>query len=442
MLRFLSHLDKRYFLLIFPVLHMTVPWLQYRVRSIIPFFFVCFWFLLTPKKNIVKNSVSNLHKIAFIQFFLAAVLYVLLKDIFALFHHGAFSQYFEYAAFLSNEIFCLVLYYSIVRRKWNELKFLLVISLLGIIMAGFGSFLGGHIYGIEGGRSLKDVNTLRQASASAIAQQVGMVGYAGSYYAALFAGAALIAFVKIKVVILKALVLLSIFASIASVAFSGFATPFMLLLFEFSLFGIWFFSRNRILVTVAGALGGAGLIMFIFNPTFFSVLCDPLEWVASFFPEGSIKTRILSVVSGLSGDGQAYSVERYQLQGISIRTFLNHPFIGVGDYNHQQNIVGGHSELLDRLAYFGLFGFITYVFYLVSLMHYFKVISRYYFGFSWFVMPVMVLVGFIFTTIANPIGAMPGFVYIALPGFALFFPQRNRKDVPVMCGDPKWERMS
>lgn len=54
----------------------------------------------------------------------------------------------------------------------------------------------------------------------------------------------------------------------------------------------------------------------------------------------------------------------------SIKTFLHHPFLGVGGYIYGANgLVGGHSEILDNFAYYGIFFGSLFIWYLYKVYH-------------------------------------------------------------------------
>ena len=113
------------------------------------------------------------------------------------------------------------------------------------------------------------------------------------------------------------------------------------------------------------------LIICILLIPFVLVLTSPiLKWIAELIGEGRIAERLSSIGeflgSGSVGEGSDFQKRwlRYQRSLISI---ADHPIFGVGRTEYMAGgLVGGHSEILDNFAYYGLFFGSLFVVYLIN----------------------------------------------------------------------------
>jgi O-antigen ligase len=101
---------------------------------------------------------------------------------------------------------------------------------------------------------------------------------------------------------------------------------------------------------------GADLMLFVARNVKSEVLSIKARAVASLLPGGQ-----------RSEEGQ-FASGRISLYGTSFKTFLEHPILGVGAYYSVAGVdvgldqgIGGHSDLLDNLARYGLIGAVLYL---------------------------------------------------------------------------------
>jgi O-antigen ligase len=114
-----------------------------------------------------------------------------------------------------------------------------------------------------------------------------------------------------------------------------------------------------LLTVVAGLLFlvfGADLMLFVARNVNSEVLSIKARAAASLLPGGQH-----------TKEGQ-FASDRISLYGISYKTFLEHPIMGVGAYYSVAGVdvglehgIGAHSDLLDNLARYGLIGAVLYL---------------------------------------------------------------------------------
>lgn len=129
-----------------------------------------------------------------------------------------------------------------------------------------------------------------------------------------------------------------------------------LFLFVIFAFIVWIFNSkrrcNRSVIAFCLVFGGLILLPFV---------GDILLLFSDMLPPGYVARRIKSLGMMLNFDGiqQGSDLEdRLQLYKLSISTFFHNFFIGVGGkYYGADGLAGGHSQILDNFAYYGvLFG--------------------------------------------------------------------------------------
>lgn len=94
--------------------------------------------------------------------------------------------------------------------------------------------------------------------------------------------------------------------------------------------------------------------LFIVKP----VMLVILEYLDNYYISIYMRMKIEKLILMLEGDGNLNdATSRVYLMNVSINTFLKNPILGKGIYYHNFAIVGGHSQILDDLARFGLIGY-------------------------------------------------------------------------------------
>ena len=435
MSRFFSRFDKSYFILVPVVLYPTWPWLTYRLRPIIPFLLFCLWLVCQKKTNgmfFQKRMFSQMCMIAMVFF----VLHTCLRNIFALFDHGQFFTYGEFATFLSAIIHFLIVHLSFKHMKFKEMEFLTIVALIGISLAGIAAVRGGMIEGFEGGRLMTTANELIENMDSfldkRLAYQIGSANYGTTYGFAMFTVPLLWAIFKIKKLSVRLLLMATLAAIVLTIKNSGLGTPVFVFLFGTVLILSTKIGLKSSGVKIIGIAAIVLLTVFAYKPQIFSSLGSAVEMLSHVFPEGSsIHARCVSVSEAFSGDQSTYAYGRYQLQRRSFDVFLDHPMVGIGIYTvpHPKAYeVGGHSHLLDRLGQSGMIGGFLYFGFLIFLYLYYKQMTL-SFGFSrqWLLVPLICIFTFIFSCIANPLPTFPVVLYymVGLPLLALKYDHRN-----------------
>lgn len=144
---------------------------------------------------------------------------------------------------------------------------------------------------------------------------------------------------------------------------------------------IWIFFGIITLFIVGGPV-----LLALSEDTNSVLFSNRLRSLGLFFSDGTIES---------GSDFQ----ERLQLYSLSINTFFNNPIIGVGGAEFEAGgLVGGHSEIFDRFAYYGLIGGVFFLCYITSL---YKNIARFFKGQDHFNY-LMLFLAFITINIFNP----------------------------------------
>lgn len=191
----------------------------------------------------------------------------------------------------------------------------------------------------------------------------------------------LIVFIKGKTIMniyIKSLIYIFIILSVYTIIKSDYGMGFLLSLISIllALFVInGNFKRDLTLMFVI-FVTSLFLMTFLLNP-----LTDLIIYISFFFEDSFIGQRLQELAFGLKGSDFGSSTEyRFQLYARSFETFLESPFVGVGylvqyDYYAALQYVGGHSEWLDFLANFGLFGALPL--FLVFYLNFIEVMNKY-----------------------------------------------------------------
>lgn len=431
MFSLIFRIERSYWLLAFPLLHMTVPWVQYRCRAIVPFFFIVCWLVvmyLQPNRHFLPPRVRRVLAKKYLALLVWYFLMWFMQNIYWCFGHSILMPYYQLAAVLANGVYIVVLYFSIATGRIRELKFLMFVALVGYLLSGVSSFAGLRAglteaarTGMLVGKGEVDHTMFLDAVEG---YELGLANYGFTYIAACMVGPLLFAAMK---VCSKQVKVLSIFAAIGcliTVRISGLGTPLFVAVFGICTFLLSFVIRNyRVLGLI---ISMTFLLFFIFQaqPQAFSFLSNPLLAVADRMESGSIEQRVRSLAMSFKGDQDTYARQRFETQWRSIKAFSDHPVFGLG-HNHfwhpQAWKIGGHSYIFDKLGQEGLVGFIPVVFYYLSLFGFMVELSKRVLGKTWLPMLTMFIFSYIFASIANPLTALPATTYILFPGLALYF---------------------
>lgn len=136
----------------------------------------------------------------------------------------------------------------------------------------------------------------------------------------------------------------------------------LLLFFIFASIIVLFYSRgkNNNIKTVLIIFGVALIIPFA------GII---LQGIAELIPPGYVERRIrsLGIMLGLGGIQEGSDLaERLNLYQLSLSTFFENFFVGVGGkYYGASGLVGGHSQILDNFAYYGILFGTQFIWYLV-----------------------------------------------------------------------------
>ena len=142
------------------------------------------------------------------------------------------------------------------------------------------------------------------------------------------------------------------------ILFSTFSASILLLVFGFA--GFFWFSIKKTksyLITALTLL----MIILILRLSDESQIRE-LENISE-----KVKTIFLLSDSEFSPDDGNSPQYRFYLMKITMNTFLDNPFFGIGTYedSRRYGMVGGHSGIIDSLAQFGMLGIIWYLIFLV-----------------------------------------------------------------------------
>lgn len=426
MSRFFSRFDKSYFILLPSVLYATWPWFSYRVRPFVPFALFLLWLMFQRKANRYVYQGRR-----FSQIFMITVIFFVfhsyLRNVFALFGHGQFAFWHEYATTLSAISHFIIVYLSLKFAKFRELEFLTIVALIGTSLSGIAAIRGGMLEGFEGGRllttSVEALDAAGKFGDGLLAYQIGAANYKSTYSFAIFIIPLLWAVFNVKNSKVRSLLVIAVCACVLIVKNSGLGTPVFILLWGSALILSAILGFKSMGIKIIGTTAIILLINFAYHPKMFSPLAEGVRMLGRVFPEGSsIQMRCESVADAFMGDQDAYAINRYQLQKRSLETFFEHPLFGAGIYNspHPKAYdVGGHSCLLDRLGQAGTIGGFFYFGFIVSLYFYYKqMLVSFGFPRQWLLAPLVVLFTYVFACVANPLPTFPEIIYY-IPGLML-----------------------
>jgi len=410
MFRNLFRIDKTYWLLVIPILHAFVPWVQFRMRGLIPFFFSVLWLL--PKLPRILTKMQGRLGLAFawaMAWF--AFIQLGLPLLFSIIGKHERPPYYLVATIVMQIIFCLVAYYSVTFGKRRELRFLFVVMIGALMSAGLSALRGLNVEGLESARSLiaiKESTGPVTAEQMDIAENIvglGLGGYGHMYLCAWIMGVCLFSFCLVRTKMARALIVVAIGSSFLCIKSGGLGTPMAIFGLQLMVFVVWRFCKKRIVVT--GLATFLVVIFFILAtcPQVFSFMSEPLLSLSEYFKAGSFKERIVSLADSVSGDKASYAYERAQLQLKSLDAFGRNFFTGVYGPTGSglQHELGGHSYILDLMGAYGLVGLLTLIFFVIAMSRYLSISIKSSAGERWRVISSLHMGIFVFSGVANPV---------------------------------------
>lgn len=431
-MRYLQGFDKFYLLLIFPVLRLTMPFLQYRFRSwtLIPFVVIWFVHVFQDRRQVVSDSAMNRHYLATC-FWLA--LYMLLPFFFGLLGSDPELVRFRPLGEGTNIIIFVfmlsVAHYSLRWGKIRELKFLVLLLLFSFLWTGIASMAGGEKVIEMGGARMATSLTqeradmltaeyVRDASEAALS---GMGTAASVYVSAFVIPLFLYSAFFVKTLVQKAVCVVMAYASFLSIQYGGINTPYLIASVGCVLMLPGLFFRSRKALVALGAIAAVVMLVFAYHPTMLSFLSDPLQelsYATEHFPQFS--SRCASLAASCAGDTDTYAFDRYQLQVKSFDSFLNGNWLFATAFGAKAK-VGGHSELLDGLAKYGIISLVLTILFWYSYLQYCRRLTHLCFGPRWSVMPYLFAGTWLFSSIPNPSLLGQPAVMLLLAGLGLYY---------------------
>lgn len=170
------------------------------------------------------------------------------------------------------------------------------------------------------------------------------------------------------------------------------------------------------------------MILLFLGRILFSEIDKILQRLANHISNISIKERLI-LLSQFASDGDASGITRLQLYEISLTTFINHPFLGIGEHPSQSmlDLIGEHSELFDCLASYGSIGGIFWITFYVM---YYKKFIKPKKGFQHYEMMLVIYIcTIIYSSVNNIVGTGPFAIilFIVLPNLYLLDYNQNKK---------------
>lgn len=425
-----SRFDKRFLLLVFPLLRTAWPRLQYMTREGIPFTLLILFilsFVLFNRGPKVPYKV----KTTFWSMMLWYALFATSNSIFALFSYGQFLEYHQYATIINTlGLFC-VFYISLINQKYKELQFLMIVVLCGVIIAGFGAVSSGEITSRQlllNSRSRDDLASTFRAVDAILA---GLGGYGFIYANAACAGLTLlIACSKGIRKSLKIIAWIAFLSMMFIVKKGGLGTAVAVMGLSVVLALMVLTGRSVRTLKVVGVLCCALFLLYALVPQMLSPLSAPLKSIGESMSPGAIQDRFVSAAESLKGDESSYAYQRAQLFVQSMWLFIENPIIGLGAYQQGHaagDLLGGHSVIMDMLAQQGLIGLILIVMFFVSAFKFFGAVSRIWCHPNWIALPTIYYLCILFAMFSNQLAkSISGLFLTIVFGYLSMLMQTNQ----------------
>jgi len=425
--------DKSYLFLVILVFRACLPWFQYRSKAIIvvPFFVLWYMFQIAKPYKIDIRRLMTLRS-SFWLFVIIMILYRILPLVYGgwssdgrdwriMFTKGALTN------LTMNVAFVFIVYFSILREKYKELRFLGIVVLLSVLYVGIMSWCHGDE--VAGGASrfvltaatnqLKEGGRIGEAAESAlVVGKYGLGGYEIVYMTAFAIPGILFSALKIKSHRMRVLCIVAGAAGVGTVLKGGLQTPVMVMLVGLLFFFLGIMFKLRRALIYLGVICMLLIGIFVVRPESFAFLAPALRAASELTEQDFYKGRLVSLAEAVEGDKLTYSYSRYRLQAKSWEGFCEHPIFGGGTKAR----MGEHSELLDTMSIYGLVGLSLMIAVLVS---YFKFNCALAMGMrerQWLPLVYGYTGLYIFTSITNPVNILSPLIILLFPALALSYP--------------------
>ena len=437
-----SKFDKRFLLLILPVLRTAWPRLQFMMREAIPFMMIIL-FILSFVLLGQKTKVSVRIRTKFWWMMLWYTMFAASNSIFALFSYGQFLEYHQYATIFSTLSFFCVIYIALINEKYIELRFLMVVALCGVIIAGFSAATSGDVTSRQlllNSLSRDDFNSVQGAYD---AVSVGLGGYGFIYANAACSGIVLLMACSRSIKKWFRIIAWMAFVSMLIIVKKGGLGTAVAVLGLSVVLAIMVLSGRTIrALKIVGILFCIGFMIYAAAPKLLSPLSAPLAMVAESMAPGAIQDRILSASQNMKGDASSYAYQRAQLFMQSLAVFLGHPIVGVGAYQqgHKSgDMLGGHSAIMDMVAQEGLIGVFLIVMFFGSTFKFFDAVSKARMHHNWMALPTIYLVCIFFAMFSNQLAkSVSGLFMILVFGYLAMLMQPIRQDGRILRKYERW----
>jgi len=414
------NIEKSYWLVVPMILQATIPWFQWRIRIWFVFVFLLIWFVMHVGDvvNVLLKKTSR-RALFFIVWYL---LFNFISSIYACFGHGETLSVGAVSLTINQVCFFILMHYTISKNKFNELRFLTFVTIFGLCIGGLMAMRGVGIEGLEGARNFVGSQEAlgERYEQQSLAVSLGLGDYRYVYMSGWAFALFLMAAHLVRNAQAKTMLLFSALCSIINVRTSGLGTIAGVIFIAFAIYVLWRMSGHRkFVIQVCGTVLVVAIFVFANTPSAFNAFETPIRLIAEQLPEGSIKNRFVFIADSCAGSQDSYAQMRLQLQLRSWEGFCERPLFGWGQYRDwvkTVDVCGGHSLILDHMAYFGIVGMVPLVMMFIAFLSYYKQLASLYYGKNWYALPVMFVTLFIFTSIANPTFGIPHMIYILLPG--------------------------
>ena len=419
---------------------MSWPILYYRVRARYSIPFIVLWYLYQSSRRRPNVIPVALLKQYFSLTFFALACYLVLP--FPYGHYSAGSPFANMFAFRVNAAIWrsveflamfMIVQISLATGKFRELKFCTIAAIFPLVWAGVASLYGGAYIAAHGG-SARILTALSQEGERSFeymemadkAASLGMGGSEGVYLSAFIIPLQLVSIAYVKGWKKWAFAAAALLECIA-IQYGGLQTPLLITVAGIILAfiskkdkGCW--------VLGCGIIMALGMIWFSFNPRIFASFSGPLRKIGYYTEESfpQMSERFLSTADSVEGDKDSYAYMRSQLQQRSAKEFVKGNIL-VGRLFKRGPGGGGHSELLDCLACYGLLGVFVIGLFWYAYLKYCNELAKVSLGRKWLALPYIYAGAWIFSSVPNPARLGAPTMILVVPGLAVFFTDFERR---------------